>query len=269
MVALQGRTVAVRMLIRNRSTASGIRLLASERERLQTTETTEVRLATHLGRSVKSAGLIFLGYSAIREATLWYQEHLSSSLANIKRKASSAPSTSTASESSVQIVLLSDDAGNRKAAKELGLQVHSVREYVDSLPGDKATVLGDLVAQLGEISPSNLSGQEGARSGAPPKTTYAPEYLPASTLQAGVRAGTLHQGYFNLDPYNYREGTVKVHSYPKPILLVGGENMNRSVTGDQVVVEVLDESEWRAPADEVLDEESESYKGPVIVRSNY
>lgn len=125
------------------------------------------------------------------------------------------------------------------------------------MSGDRATILGDLVAQLGEISSTDLSGQEGARSGVPPKTSYAAEYLPPSTIQAGVHAGTLHQGYFNLDPYNYREGSVKVHSYAKPILLVGSENMNRSVTGDQVVVEIFDESEWRAPADEVLDEESE------------
>ena len=32
--------------------------------------------------------------------------------------------------------------------------------------------------------------------------------------------------------------------------------MNRSVQGDVVVVEVFDEKEWKAPADEVVDAES-------------
>jgi hypothetical protein len=32
--------------------------------------------------------------------------------------------------------------------------------------------------------------------------------------------------------------------------------MNRAVQGDVVVVEVFDEQEWKAPADEVLDQES-------------
>jgi exosome complex exonuclease DIS3/RRP44 len=41
------------------------------------------------------------------------------------------------------------------------------------------------------------------------------------------------------------------------VLLVGRENMNRAVQGDVVVVEVFDESEWKAPADEVIDQEGE------------
>jgi len=33
--------------------------------------------------------------------------------------------------------------------------------------------------------------------------------------------------------------------------------MNRAVNGDVVVVEVFDEKEWKAPADEVIDQEGE------------
>ena len=39
-------------------------------------------------------------------------------------------------------------------------------------------------------------------------------------------------------------------------MLVGRENMNRAVQGDIVAVEVFPESEWKAPADEVVDQES-------------
>ena len=38
-------------------------------------------------------------------------------------------------------------------------------------------------------------------------------------------------------------------------MLVGRENMNRAVQGDIVAVEVFPESEWKAPADEVVDQE--------------
>ena len=48
---------------------------------------------------------------------------------------------------------------------------------------------------------------------------------------------------------------MKVPSFEKPILLSGRENMNRSVDGDIVAVEVLPKSEWKAPDDEVVDEE--------------
>lgn len=54
------------------------------------------------------------------------------------------------------------------------------------------------------------------------------------------------------------KGTVPVPEYAKPILLVGRENMNRAVQGDVVAVEVFPESEWKAPADEVVDQEGKS-----------
>lgn len=47
-------------------------------------------------------------------------------------------------------------------------------------------------------------------------------------------------------------------AFGKPVLLIGRENMNRAVHGDVVVVEVYSEKEWKAPADEVVDQDSES-----------
>ena len=82
------------------------------------------------------------------------------------------------------------------------------------------------------------------------------QYLPQAALVAGVKGGMLHQGNFNANPFNYLEGSVNVPAFSQPILLVGRENMNRSVQGDVVVVEVFDEKEWKAPADEVVDAES-------------
>jgi exosome complex exonuclease DIS3/RRP44 len=50
------------------------------------------------------------------------------------------------------------------------------------------------------------------------------------------------------------QGSVPVPAFTKPILLVGRENMNWAVQRDVVVVvEVSDESEWKTPADEVVD----------------
>jgi hypothetical protein len=53
-----------------------------------------------------------------------------------------------------------------------------------------------------------------------------------------------------------RQGSVPVPAFTKPILLLGRENMNRAVQGDVVIVEVFDEKEWKAPTDEVVDQES-------------
>jgi exosome complex exonuclease DIS3/RRP44 len=70
-----------------------------------------------------------------------------------------------------------------------------------------------------------------------------------------VKAGQLHQGHFNANQYNYLEGSVNVTSFDQPILLIGRENMNRATNGDIVAVEVFPESEWKAPADEVVDQD--------------
>lgn len=53
-----------------------------------------------------------------------------------------------------------------------------------------------------------------------------------------------------------KQGSVPVPAFDKPVLLIGRENMNRAVQGDVVAVEVFPESEWKAPADEVVDQES-------------
>lgn len=48
---------------------------------------------------------------------------------------------------------------------------------------------------------------------------------------------------------------MNVPAFPKSILLLGREHMNRAVNGDIVVVEIFPESEWKVPAEEVVDQE--------------
>ena len=91
------------------------------------------------------------------------------------------------------------------------------------------------------------------------------KYLSQSTLAAGVKAGELHQGHFNANPFNYLEGNVSVPAFSKPVLLQGRENMNRSVQGDIVVVEIFDEKDWKAPGDTVVEEECKMYFGYLFL----
>lgn len=55
-------------------------------------------------------------------------------------------------------------------------------------------------------------------------------------------------------------------AYDKPVLLIGRENMNRAVQGDIVAVEILPEDEWKAPADEVLDQEGDAQRPRRILK---
>lgn len=124
---------------------------------------------------------------------------------------------------------------------------HTVRNYVEGMK-DSSNLL-DLLSAPGsnDIEPTRASGGRQA---------LYPEYLPVATLIAGVKSGQLHQGHFNANQYNYLEGHVPVPGFDKPVLLVGRENMNRAVQSDVVAVEIFPEAEWKAPADEVVDQES-------------
>ncbi|KAG9108384.1 exosome catalytic subunit dis3, partial [Ceratobasidium sp. 392] len=123
-----------------------------------------------------------------------------------------------------------------------------VREYVAGAK-DSGALLDLLAAESMEGEP------EGMARGGRRKVLFE-EYLPQATLIAGVKNGELYQGYFSANAYNYLEGSVNVAGFTKPILLLGREAMNRSVQGDFVVVELLPESEWKAPADAVIDAET-------------
>ncbi|KAH9834605.1 RNB-domain-containing protein [Rhodofomes roseus] len=174
----------------------------------------------------------------IRMATAWYKTHISLARPPVRGQPSRPSPT---------VVLLSDDVANRQKAEKEGLVSISVRKYVEALQ-DTSKLL-DLLSAPGsdEVEPTRVASARQA---------LYPDYLPMSTLGAGVKSGQLHQGHFNANQYNYLEGNVPVAAFDKPILLIGRENMNRAVQGDVVAVEVFSESEWKAPADEVVEQET-------------
>ncbi|KAF5351650.1 hypothetical protein D9756_007734 [Leucocoprinus leucothites] len=174
----------------------------------------------------------------IRKATEWYNSHLKVTRPLIRGQ---APPKVPA------VVLMTEDAANRQIAEKSGLPAISVRKYVEKTP--EADKLLDLLSAAGSDE-IELTKAAGARQ------PLYPEYLPTATLIAGVKAGELHQGHFNANQYNYLEGSVPVPAFNKPVLLVGRENMNRAVNGDIVVVEVFNEKEWKAPGDEVVDQDT-------------
>ena len=170
---------------------------------------------------------------AVRRAVNWYGEHLHQSIKSSKR--------------SIQcptIIMLSDDKENLKKAKAEKLDACSLAQYVSGL--DDADRLLDM------INASRL-GQE-ARSTAAEQ--LYPDYYSLSKMMTGVRAGTLHQGIFNVSPYNYLEGSVHVPAFDKSLLILGRESSNRAVSGDVVVVEVLPKPQWKAPSTKIIEEDT-------------
>ncbi|QRW26270.1 exosome complex exonuclease DIS3/RRP44 [Rhizoctonia solani] len=143
----------------------------------------------------------------IRVSASWYAKHYAAAWGQ--------------QASSPEIVLLTDDAENRRRASKEGTRTLSVREYVTGTKNSAALL--DLLAAESVGGEGDVEMKQGRR-----KVLYE-EYLPQATLVAGVKSGDLHQGYFNANSYNYLEGSVNVPGFPKPVLLLGREAMNRSV----------------------------------------
>ncbi|KAL2212134.1 RNB-domain-containing protein [Sarocladium strictum] len=164
---------------------------------------------------------------AVRLALKWYGEHLA------RTKAAKVPA----------VVMLSDDRENLRKAREDGLHASTLRDYVKGLENGESLL--DMVAE-------SLNAGGFKKLGA----MLYPEYYTLSRMMTGVKAGLMHQGVFNVSPYNYLEGTIKVPAFPKPLLILGRDNINRAVDGDVVVVEVLPQDQWKEPSTKIIEEEA-------------
>lgn len=166
---------------------------------------------------------------AIRQLGQWYTQHLSTQ--------------------NIVTVLLSDDRGNRQKAMADGMLVATTKEYVEGMKEEESAVLTDLVASSG------TDFDTGEASDTRPDTkrlAIFEDYLPLSDLRAGISTNALYQGKFRTNQYNYLEGSIFHSAFEKPILLIGQEAMNRSIDGDDVVVELLPGDQWKTSTDEVV-----------------
>lgn len=169
---------------------------------------------------------------AVRKAVSWYGEHLQKSHSAWSKKAKPPI-----------VVMISDDRDNLRKAKAENTAALSLSDYVSSL--DNADQLLDMVQEGRE--------QRDVQDGKP-KLSY-PEYYSLSKMLTGIKAGTMHQGIFNVSPYNYLEGSVHVPAFDRSLLVLGRENSNRAVSGDVVVIEVSPKDQWKAPSSKVIEED--------------
>jgi exosome complex exonuclease DIS3/RRP44 len=192
----------------------------------------EFRLETHVRRG-QNESINDRNDRAVRAVAKWYSEHLRSTLKKGKKE-KSVPA----------IVVITDDKENLRKAKEEGVTALSLSDYVSGL--EEADRLLDMISESREAREA-----KGARG-----ELFYPEYYSMSKIMTELRAGTLHQGVFNVSPYNYLEGSVKVGAFDKPLIILGRDNSNRAISGDIVVIEVLPKDQWKSPSTKLVDEEA-------------
>ncbi|OJJ49369.1 hypothetical protein ASPZODRAFT_60114 [Penicilliopsis zonata CBS 506.65] len=192
----------------------------------------EFRLETHVRRNPEES-INDRNDRAVRTVARWYDEHLRAATRHTKRE-KMVPS----------IVVITDDKENIRKAKEENVTALSLQNYVAGL--EDSDRLLDMINESREAKET-----KGARG-----ELFYPEYYSMSKMMTGVRAGTLHQGIFNVSPYNYLEGSVNVPAFGKPLLILGRDNSNRAIAGDVVVIEVLPKDQWKSPSTKIVDEEA-------------
>ncbi|KAI5289628.1 exosome catalytic subunit dis3 [Ascosphaera aggregata] len=192
----------------------------------------EFRLETHVRRNPDES-INDRNDRAVRAAAKWYSQHLRQVTKGTKL-AQQVP----------EIVVITDDRANLQKAEAEGVTALRLSEYVEGL--ENADKLLDMINDA----------RPGYGAKAQVGQLFYPEYYSSSKIMTGLRHGTLHQGVFNVSPYNYLEGSVQVAAFDKPLLLLGRENSNRAIAGDVVVVEVLPKDQWKSPSTKLIDEEA-------------
>ncbi|KAL2828912.1 hypothetical protein BDW59DRAFT_39372 [Aspergillus cavernicola] len=191
----------------------------------------EFRLETHVRRG-QDESINDRNDRAVRTVAKWYMDHLCA-VTKKGKKEKAIPA----------IVVITDDKENLRKAKEENVTALSLENYVSGL--EESDKLLDMINESREAREAKEARGE----------LFYPEYYSMSKMMTGLRAGNLHQGVFNVSPYNYLEGSIKVSAFDKPLIIMGRHNSNRAISGDSVVIEVLPKDQWKSPSTKIVEEE--------------
>ena len=193
----------------------------------------EFRQETHVPRN-QGESINDRNDRAVRRAVQWYNQHITEAVTARSKKQKRVPTA----------VMITDDKDNLRKAKAENVPGMTLSDFVSGL--ENADELLDMISAAQE--------QREVRSKKP--EVFYPDHFSMSKMMTGVKAGTMHQGIFNVSQYNYLEGSVNVPAFDKALIILGRENSNRAVSGDVVVVEVLPQDQWKAPSTKIVEEDT-------------
>ncbi|KAI6250081.1 Exosome complex exonuclease dis3 [Erysiphe necator] len=189
----------------------------------------EFRLETYVRRD-QGESINDRNDRAIRRAVQWYADHLKQAAKGMAK----VPS----------VVMLSDDKENLMKAKTDQIDATSLKTYISGL--ENSDQLLDMLLSHESLEFRNTNTSE---------NIYR-QYFSHSKMITGIKNGTLHQGIFNVSPYNYLEGSIHTSAFDKSLIILGRENINRAIQGDMVVVELLPKDHWKRPSTKIIEDET-------------
>ena len=152
-----------------------------------------------------------------------------------------------------RVALVTNDRGNARKAKEEGIDVMSVAEWIGSI--SKEASLMDLVVPGGGAEIPDKRASKRTKGGASSTASGVfTEYLDANVVKDGLATGKFIKGGLRTSRYNPFEAHVLNEATGDSVLLSGRAAMNRAIDGDLVAVEILPESEWVRPGSRLVSE---------------
>ncbi|OBA26097.1 exosome complex exonuclease RRP44 [Hanseniaspora valbyensis NRRL Y-1626] len=149
----------------------------------------------------------------------------------------------------IDVILLTNDKLNLAKCKETEITAMNISNYIKQLPNGEELI--DLIPQ-DDVTADNKQKDSGSNS---EDGNIYDEYYSGSRISAGLKNGSIYQGIIQISEHNFLQGFVNVPSFPKPILIKGLQNLNRSFNSDIVAIELLPKEQWQQESSYQVDSE--------------
>ncbi|GFT82179.1 DIS3-like exonuclease 1 [Nephila pilipes] len=154
----------------------------------------------------------------------------------------------------IPIILISENVETYKALiKHDSVKVYSMKEYLENMWKEVDSLLQlfeslHLALSAGTVNDMSRSYDN---------------YLPIDVLEAGIKAGRYLRGYIRVNKHNASEEAFVTSSKTSvkdigDIFIHGMVNRNRAIHGDEVVVELLPENQWKSRCLKLINSENNS-----------
>ena len=148
-----------------------------------------------------------------------------------------------------RVVLLTDDAGSRKLAKQESdgvYEARSVRSYIQELdqlyPG---SALSDLVAQYG--SAQDQKSRSDRQASSEEKSLFEP-HVDQGAMSIGIQSGRYYRGILRSRDTLSAFVTIRQGDERVAVTIDGPEDRNRAIDGDVVAIELNSLDKWISPS---------------------
>ncbi|GFX84222.1 DIS3-like exonuclease 1 [Trichonephila clavipes] len=142
----------------------------------------------------------------------------------------------------IPIILISENIEVYKALiKHDSVKVYSMKEYLENMWKEVHSLLQLFESLHLAISAGTVNDLSSAYD----------NYLPVDVLEAGIKAGRYFRGYIRVNKHNASEEAFVTSSKTSvkdvgDIFIHGMRDRNRAVHGDEVVIELLPENQWKS-----------------------